>query len=129
MNILVSISITLLKKDTFFYHFNWFSLVVWDFVLIFMSLKDPGIASKNPYIHTEEYLRHIQMKDLGFRICKDCKLIQRDIASSHTKSGTFHCPWCDVCVEGHDNHFKWIGKCIGVRNSSCFTILVFLYFL
>ena len=59
INIIVSISISVLKKDSFAYHFNWCSLVVWNILLILMSLQDPGMSPRNPYIHTSQYLSRL----------------------------------------------------------------------
>jgi len=32
--------------------------------------------------------------------------------------GVVHCDFCQVCIEGHDHHCPWMGKCIG-RNNLC----------
>lgn len=29
---------------------------------------------------------------------------------------SFHCPYCDVCIEGYDHHCPWTSKCIGKKN-------------
>ena len=29
---------------------------------------------------------------------------------------TKHCEKCDICVEGHINHYKWMSKCVGKNN-------------
>ena len=33
-----------------------------------------------------------------------------------------HCDKCGICVEGHDHHCAWIGKCVGKNNSISFYI-------
>ena len=33
-----------------------------------------------------------------------------------------HCDKCGLCVEGHDHHCAWIGKCVGKNNSISFYI-------
>ncbi len=34
--------------------------------------------------------------------------------------GTVHCTTCEVCIEGHDHHCMFFGKCIGKGNIICF---------
>lgn len=51
------------------------------------------------------------------RECGTCKLVQ--------PKGCVHCPFCKVCIEGHDHHCPWMGKCIGAKNLRAFyTFLV-----
>ena len=41
---------------------------------------------------------------------------------------TLHCSDCDICVEGHDHHCPWTGKCIGRNNLTSFYIFVISIF-
>eukprot|EP00930_Biecheleria_cincta_P057401 TRINITY_DN43345_c0_g1_i1.p1 TRINITY_DN43345_c0_g1~~TRINITY_DN43345_c0_g1_i1.p1 ORF type:complete len:260 (-),score=14.70 TRINITY_DN43345_c0_g1_i1:93-872(-) len=51
------------------------------------------------------------------RECGTCKLVQ--------PKGCVHCQFCKVCIEGHDHHCPWMGKCIGAKNLHAFyTFLV-----
>ncbi|GAB5576527.1 palmitoyltransferase ZDHHC19 isoform X5 [Prionailurus iriomotensis] len=42
----------------------------------------------------------------------------------HRPPRTYHCPWCNVCVEDFDHHCKWVNNCIGHRNFRFFMLLV-----
>ena len=44
------------------------------------------------------------------------------------EKNTSHCPDCDICVEGHDHHCPWTGKCIGKNNLTSFYIFIFSIF-
>lgn len=46
------------------------------------------------------------------RWCHHCRL--------HQTYGCRHCDFCQVCVEGHDHHCVWMGKCIGRDNLCAF---------
>lgn len=39
------------------------------------------------------------------------------------EADAFHCPECDICIEGLDHHCVWAGKCIGRRNVVVFYLL------
>lgn len=39
------------------------------------------------------------------KICSDCNVIQEE--------NTEHCKKCKVCIEGHDDHYMLLGKCVG----------------
>ncbi len=47
----------------------------------------------------------------------------------------FHCPECDVCIEGYDHHCPWTGKCIGKKTTYFFytfltsVFILFLFFI
>jgi palmitoyltransferase len=36
----------------------------------------------------------------------------------------FHCPRCNVCIEGFDHHCPWLSKCVGRKNIRAFYVLV-----
>ena len=37
---------------------------------------------------------------------------------------TKHCVQCDICVEGHSKHYKWMSKCIGKNNKMFYYIFL-----
>ncbi|VCX38070.1 unnamed protein product [Gulo gulo] len=47
----------------------------------------------------------------------------------HRPPRTYHCPWCNICVEDFDHHCKWVNNCIGHRNFRFFMLLVLSLFL
>ena len=42
---------------------------------------------------------------------------------------TTHCYDCDICIEKHDHHCPWTGKCIGDKNIISYYIFVVSIFL
>lgn len=98
------------------------------------ALADPGILLRSPpealeAMRTEESLANADTPSGGEprprrrwdkragRECGTCKLVQ--------PKGCMHCPFCKVCIEGHDHHCPWMGKCIGAKNLHAFyTFLV-----
>jgi len=78
------------------------------------ALANPGILTAQAAdcaVAAEE----VPMAD-GQR-CDTCNLVQ--------PSGTSHCEFCQVCIEGFDHHCPWMGKCIGKSNLCSF--YTFLY--
>uniref|UniRef100_A0A6V1ME69 Palmitoyltransferase n=1 Tax=Heterosigma akashiwo TaxID=2829 RepID=A0A6V1ME69_HETAK len=65
----------------------------------------------------------------GLRFCDKCSIYQPE--------GAVHCNDCGVCIEGHDHHCPWMGKCLGrgnicyfwLFNASWFFYLLFLFYI
>ena len=57
-----------------------------------------------------------------FYYCSTCKMFV------NREKNTSHCLDCDICVEGHDHHCPWTGKCIGKNNLTSFYIFIFSIF-
>jgi palmitoyltransferase ZDHHC9/14/18 len=78
--------------------------------------KNPGIPSNNYY---EDYFLN-QDSNKSYDFCTLCKsLINMD--SSYI---TYHCNYCNVCIEGYDHHCPWTTKCIGKGNLISFYVFV-----
>ncbi|KAG8511016.1 putative palmitoyltransferase ZDHHC19 [Galemys pyrenaicus] len=60
----------------------------------------------------------VWVNDRAFRLqwCQKCCF--------HRPPRTYHCPWCNICVEDFDHHCKWVNNCIGHRNFRFFMLLV-----
>ena len=52
VNVFVGIGINSLNRDIFFYHFLYLCMVAWNIVSIFLITLNPGLAPRNPQIHT-----------------------------------------------------------------------------
>ena len=39
---------------------------------------------------------------------------------------SYHCEYCDVCIEGYDHHCPWTSKCIGKNNLVRFYVFLFM---
>ena len=48
--------------------------------------------------------------------CDKCLTLESD--------KVYHCNMCGVCIEGHDHHCVWTGKCIGKKNYVVFILFV-----
>ncbi|XP_061493578.1 palmitoyltransferase ZDHHC19 [Rhineura floridana] len=56
------------------------------------------------------------MKDLNQHWCNKCQL--------YCLQHTFHCAWCNICVEEFDHHCMWVNNCIGCHNLRFFIFFV-----
>ena len=53
-----------------------------------------------------------------FDYCSICKIwVNKEL-------NTKHCERCDICIEGHINHYKWTSKCIGKNNQMFYYIFL-----
>ena len=57
-----------------------------------------------------------------FAYCSLCKMY------INKERKTTHCYDCDICIEKHDHHCPWTGKCIGGRNIISFYIFIISIF-
>ena len=96
--------------------------LLWNFSFVITCLYTPGIHPRNPEIHSTEYLKSIASKNLVYLICKDCKIIHRE----QTEGIVYHCPDCNVCIENHEDHLKFFGKCVGKRTKNAFFVTIVL---
>lgn len=69
------------------------------------ALLNPGIKSR-------------RVPDFGKSVvyCTKCLTTRED--------KVVHCQDCDVCIEGHDHHCIWTGKCIGKGNFAPFIFFI-----
>ena len=57
-----------------------------------------------------------------FSYCSNCKMY------INKERKTNHCYYCDICIERHDHHCIWTGKCIGAKNLISFYIFIISFF-
>ena len=77
------------------------------------ALLNPGIVK-----------RKVPPFGKGKITCMECLTTEED--------NCYHCPACGACIEGHDHHCVWTGKCIGKGNYKvfiCFVVFTPCYFL
>ena len=76
-----------------------------------MFVSNPGIPSTK-----KEIIEKINEDDIDF--CEKCNLwVNRD-------DFVLHCPQCNCCIEGIDQHSNFFGKCIGKGNYWTYTIYI-----
>lgn len=81
-----------------------FWLVVW--------LKDPGFLKRD---ETMDFVTILGTLDAA-QMCSECRLIRTP--------RSFHCGYCNKCIERFDHHCPWVNNCIGKGNYSVFYIFV-----
>ncbi|CAN0526852.1 unnamed protein product [Rangifer tarandus platyrhynchus] len=88
------------------------------FSLISLNFSDPGILHQGSNEQGPLMVPVIWVNHRAFRLqwCQKCCF--------HRPPRTYHCPWCNICVEDFDHHCKWVNNCIGHRNFRLFMLLV-----
>uniref|UniRef100_A0A8C6RY75 Palmitoyltransferase n=1 Tax=Nannospalax galili TaxID=1026970 RepID=A0A8C6RY75_NANGA len=93
------------------------------FILTFVSLvslnfSDPGILHRGSMEEDPMMVPVVRVNHRAFCLqwCPKCCF--------HRPPRTYHCPWCNICVEDFDHHCKWVNNCIGHRNFRLFMLLV-----
>lgn len=77
----------------------------------YVFLSNPGIPSTK-----KEIIDKINDDDIDF--CEKCNLwVNRD-------EFVLHCPHCNCCIEGIDQHSNFFGKCIGKGNYWSYTFYI-----
>ena len=109
---------------TIYFFINFYSILpksLMKFFIIFYSISilcgfyvfvsNPGIPSTK-----KEIIEKINEDDIDF--CEKCNLwVNRD-------DFVLHCPQCNCCIEGIDQHSNFFGKCIGKGNYWTYTIYI-----
>uniref|UniRef100_A0A4X2KJD8 Palmitoyltransferase n=1 Tax=Vombatus ursinus TaxID=29139 RepID=A0A4X2KJD8_VOMUR len=106
-------------------HGDWVSPTITGFLfvptlvsLIFLNFSDPGILHRGSEWQCPLAIKVVWVNRRAFHLqwCRRC--------CYHRPPRTYHCPWCNICVEDFDHHCKWVNNCIGQRNFRCFMLLV-----
>ncbi|XP_072581876.1 palmitoyltransferase ZDHHC19 [Vulpes vulpes] len=88
------------------------------FSLVSLNFSDPGILHQGSDEQGPTMVHVVWVNRRAFRLqwCQKCCF--------HCPPRTYHCPWCNICVEDFDHHCKWVNNCIGHRNFRFFLLLV-----
>ena len=76
-----------------------------------------GIYSVNVLINPGLAMNQVR-NELDEQYCTICQTYIKK------NSNTFHCNFCNVCIEGFDHHCVWIGKCVGNKNKIWFYAMI-----
>ncbi|XP_032337150.1 LOW QUALITY PROTEIN: palmitoyltransferase ZDHHC19 [Camelus ferus] len=95
-----------------------FLFVITFFSLVSLNFSDPGILHQGSNEQGPMMVHVVWVNHRAFRLqwCQKCCF--------HRPPRTYHCPWCNICVEDFDHHCKWVNNCIGHRNFRFFMLLV-----
>ena len=81
---------------------------------ILLMILNPGIPSDKSGIDLHQLKRkYYQCTLCNSIIFKDNEFI------------TYHCAYCNICVEKFDHHCNFVGKCIGKNNATIFRLWLF----
>ncbi|XP_029071319.1 probable palmitoyltransferase ZDHHC19 isoform X1 [Monodon monoceros] len=88
------------------------------FSLVSLNFSDPGILHQGSNEQGSTMVHVVWVNHRAFRLqwCHKCCF--------HRPPRTYHCPWCNICVEDFDHHCKWVNNCIGHRNFRFFMLLI-----
>jgi hypothetical protein len=90
-------------------------------------LWNPGLAKRDPSIHSKRYLKVVRdvERASGFkkRICRTCMVIWEE------KAKVEHCNLCGWCMRDMDHHCPWTSKCIAGGNVLPFRAFISLLML
>ncbi|ELW50962.1 putative palmitoyltransferase ZDHHC19 [Tupaia chinensis] len=88
------------------------------FSLVSLNFSDPGILHQGSVEQGPMMVHVVWVNHRAFRLqwCPKCCF--------HRPPRTYHCSWCNICVEDFDHHCKWVNNCIGHRNFRFFMLLV-----
>ena len=91
-------------------YLSLFGLTIFFYIACF--LINPGASPKREKLL---YFEDIEKAPFGF--CKQC--------NKERKKDMVHCEECDICIEEHDHHCIWMGKCVGKGNKTFFYLFLF----
>jgi len=81
---------------------------------ILLMILNPGIPNNKSNIDLHELKRkYYQCTLCNSIVYKDNEFI------------TYHCRYCNLCIEKYDHHCNFVGKCIGKNNSTIFRLWLF----
>ena len=81
---------------------------------ILLMILNPGLPIDKSYIDLDELKKNYYQ-------CTLCN----SIIYKNNDFITYHCNYCNICVEKHDHHCNFVGKCIGKNNITIFRLWLF----
>ena len=103
-----------------------FSYLFYTITYILLMILNPGMPTCKNNIDLDELKRNYYQ-------CTLCN----SIVYKNNEFITYHCPYCNICVEKYDHHCDFVGKCIGKNNIfifrcwlfsiPCYILVIFMY--
>ena len=91
-----------------------FSYLTYTITYILLMILNPGMPSNKSNMD----LDILKKKYYQCTLCNS-------IIYKHNEFVTFHCVYCNICVEKFDHHCNFVGKCIGKNNITIFRLWLF----
>ena len=103
-----------------------FGYLFYSITYILLMMLNPGIPSNKNKIDIDELKKNYYQ-------CTLCNCI----VYKNNEFITYHCAYCNICVEKYDHHCSFVGKCIGKNNITifrwwlfsipCYILIIFMY--
>ena len=103
-----------------------FSYLFYTITYILLMILNPGMPNNKSNIDLDELKKNYYQ-------CTLCN----SIVYKKNEFITYHCPYCNICVEIYDHHCDFVGKCIGKNNITifrcwlfsipCYILVIFMY--
>ena len=103
-----------------------FGYLFYSITYILLMVLNPGIPSNKNKIDIDELKKNYYQ-------CTLCNCI----IYKNNEFITYHCAYCNICVEKYDHHCSFVGKCIGKNNITifrwwlfsipCYILIIFMY--
>ena len=103
-----------------------FGYLFYSITYILLMILNPGIPSNKHKIDIDELKKNYYQ-------CTLCNCI----VYKKNEFITYHCAYCNICVEKYDHHCNFVGKCIGKNNITifrwwlfsipCYILIIFMY--
>ena len=103
-----------------------FSYLSYSITYILLMILNPGIPKNKSNIDIDELKKNYYQ-------CTLCN----SIIHKNNDFITYHCKYCNICVEKYDHHCDFVSKCIGKNNITifrlwlfsipCYILVIFLY--
>ena len=84
------------------------TMILW----LLVMLSDPGYLKRDPKMDFCTMLNTMEATSM----CPECRVLRMP--------RSFHCSYCNRCVQRFDHHCPWLNTCIGTGNHGWFLLFI-----